>query len=53
MKENTSPATAPSSLAAGHDCCGGLGNIDLKQVQLSFTERGGLTLEMAGAAFNA
>ncbi|XP_052050387.1 phosphatidylethanolamine N-methyltransferase isoform X3 [Apodemus sylvaticus] len=33
MEENTSPATALiSSSVAGHDCCGGLGNIDLRQV---------------------
>ncbi|GAB1296168.1 Phosphatidylethanolamine N-methyltransferase [Apodemus speciosus] len=35
MEENTSPATALiSSSVAGHDCCGGLGNIDLRQADL-------------------
>jgi hypothetical protein len=54
MEENTSPTTALiSSSVAGHDCCGGFGNIDFRQVQLRFTERVGLRPELAGAAFNA
>lgn len=54
MEENTSPATTLiSSSVAGYDCCGGLGNIDLRKVQLGFTERGGLRPELTGAAFNA
>lgn len=54
MEGNTSPATTLiSSSVTEHDCCGGLGNINLRQVQLRFTERGGLRPELKGAAFNA